>query len=152
MLFMGGVLEMYDKLIDRMLGQLPTPSPETTMTGGTKGANSDNAAPVRKQLSYLLKKVKELRRHHYQEQNQLLHDLHKLDKIQVPTTRPSMWSRPWVRPKVGFLKAESGLGRLYLRPTLASCRVYGKANGRAAQCSRFSRLGLEHGFILDLLM
>lgn len=102
MLFMGGVLEMYDKLIEHMLGQLPTPSPETAVSGGTKGADSDHAAPVRKHLSYLLKKVKELRRHHYQEQNEVLHDLHKLEKIQVPATRPNMCSRPWVRPKVGF--------------------------------------------------
>lgn len=103
MLFMGGVLEMYNKLLDRMLGQLPTPSPETAVTGGTKGAESDHDTPVRKHLSYLLKKVKELRRHHYQEQNEILHDLHKLDKIQVRATRPSMCSGPWVGPKVGFL-------------------------------------------------
>lgn len=89
MLFMGGVLEMYDKLIGRMLGQLPTPSPETAVTGGAKGADSDHAAPVRKQLSYLLKKVNQLRKNHYQEQDQVLHDLQKLGKVQVPTTRPT---------------------------------------------------------------
>lgn len=103
MLFMGGVLEMYDKLIERMLGQLPTPSPETTVSGGTSGAESERAAPVRKHLSYLLKKVKDLRKHHYQEQNEILHDLQKLNKTQVPATRPSMCSRPWFMPKAGFL-------------------------------------------------
>lgn len=105
MLFMGGVLEMYNELINRMLGKLPTPSPETAVSGGTKGADASEAASVRKHLSYLLKKVKELQKHHYQEQKQILHDLQKLDEIQVPATRPSMCSRPRVRPKVGLLWA-----------------------------------------------
>lgn len=113
MLFMGGVLQMYDKLIERMLGQLPTPSPDTTVSGGTKGAFSDDAAPVKKNLTYLLKKVKELRKHHYQEQNEILHDLQKLDEVKVPATRPSMCSPPGVRPKVGLVGFRKALPEAY---------------------------------------
>lgn len=92
---MGGVLETYEKLIGHMLNELPTPSPETAGSQGgpaaaipaAPGTASDDGSQagrtVREDLNYILKKVQELRRHHYQEQDKLLKELQTLGHIQV---------------------------------------------------------------------
>lgn len=94
---MSGMLEMYEQLIGRMLKQLPTPSPKTAASAGrgaaaaTAAAASDAAmgagGDVRKQLSYILKKVQDLRKHHYHEQNQFLEGLQALRHIPVEALR-----------------------------------------------------------------
>lgn len=89
---MGGMLEMYEQLIGHMLKQLPTPSPKTAVSAGRGAAAASDAAmgaggDVRKQLSYILKKVQDLRTHHYHEQDQFLQRLKALRQIPVEALR-----------------------------------------------------------------
>ncbi|XP_029350896.1 interferon gamma [Echeneis naucrates] len=79
-LFLGGVFEVYEKLFERMLQELPTPGPETATAGGAGPETGNN---VRSQLTYILEKVQELRKHNYQQQNKLLQRLHELKHIQM---------------------------------------------------------------------
>lgn len=98
MLYMGGMLEMYEQLIGKMLKQLPTPSPKTAVSAGRGAAAASDAAAasgaamgaggdVRKQLSYILKKVHDLRTRHYHEQDQFLQRLKALRQIPVEALR-----------------------------------------------------------------
>lgn len=94
---MSGVLEMYEKLIGNMLKQLPTPSPKMAENAGDQAAAVTPAAgtaaamgaggDVRKQLSYILKKVHILRTRHYQEQDQFLQALQVLSHVKVQKQR-----------------------------------------------------------------
>lgn len=81
-MFVGAVLETYDQLLGQMLKQLPTPAPKTDESNGLPAsvAPGDN---VRTELTYILKKVQELRKHRYQEQEKLLLQLRALKHIQV---------------------------------------------------------------------
>lgn len=117
MVYMSGVLEMYEKLLGHMLKQLPTPSPKTAELAGHQAATAATATTdgdVRKQLSYILKKVQDLRRHRYHEQNQILQGLHALKHIQVHR-------RTFTGPLCS------------LNVTLAWWSVRGKASGKALQ-------------------
>lgn len=87
---MSSVLDMYEKMFGHMLKQLPTPSPKlAASTGHQAAAGSASDAPmgagedVRKQLTYILKKVQDLKRHHYQKQDQFLQKLYSVRHIQV---------------------------------------------------------------------
>lgn len=96
---MGGVLETYEKLIGQMLKQLPTPSPQTaggnehpasaiTPAAGTASdAEAGAGGDVKTALTYILKNVRELRRHHYHEQDKILRGLQSLKHIQVERHR-----------------------------------------------------------------
>uniref|UniRef100_A0A8C3G8C8 Interferon gamma n=1 Tax=Cyclopterus lumpus TaxID=8103 RepID=A0A8C3G8C8_CYCLU len=91
--FMGGVLETYEKLIGQMLKQLPTPTPQTA------GSNET-------QLSYILKKVQELRKHRYQEQEKLLQELRDLKHIQMDNLvvqSKALWELPWLYEEASSL-------------------------------------------------
>ncbi|XP_031715081.1 interferon gamma-like [Anarrhichthys ocellatus] len=102
--FMGGVLEIYEKLLGQMLKDLPTPTPQTagsneipaaavTASGGEVGMGED----VRTELSYILNKVQELRKHRYQEQEKLLHELRALKHIQMDNLKvqsKALWELP----------------------------------------------------------
>ncbi|KAM6961892.1 interferon gamma-like [Tautogolabrus adspersus] len=107
--FMGGVLETYEKLLGHMLKQLPTPSPLTTELpnailihdAGT-GTNKD----VRVKLSYILKKVQDLRRHRYQEQEKLLQNLQALKHIEMENLvvqSKALWELPWLYEEASSL-------------------------------------------------
>lgn len=93
---MGGVLETYEKLIGQMLKELPTPSPHTAGSsneglasaitagpGTTSDTRSEEGGDVKMELNYILKKVQDLKRHKYQEQDKLLQRLQALKHIQV---------------------------------------------------------------------
>lgn len=80
-MFLGAVLETYEKLIDQMLQQLPTPSPRDASAASVE--ESGTSRNVRTELTYVLNKVKELRTHRYQEEKKLLQGLHALKHIQV---------------------------------------------------------------------
>lgn len=102
---MGAVLETYEKLIGQMLkepNQSPQttglsnedPAPAVTPTPGTAGGAERGASgDVRRDLSYILTKVQELRKHHYREQEQLLQGLHSLRHIQVQRRRLTLEDR-----------------------------------------------------------
>ncbi|KAG8005467.1 hypothetical protein GBF38_001294 [Nibea albiflora] len=82
---MGGVLSMYEKLINEMLKALPTPSPPTTGSAGTAGNPQESNAKVRKELKYILHKIRELQRNRYhdQEHEKVLEGLQHLKDIEV---------------------------------------------------------------------
>ncbi|XP_040005620.1 interferon gamma-like [Xiphias gladius] len=116
--FMGGVLETYEKLIGHMLNELPTPSPETAGSQGgpaaaipaAPGTASDDGSQagrtVREDLNYILKKVQELRRHHYQEQDKLLQELRTLGHIQMhnPAIQSkALWELSWLYEEASSL-------------------------------------------------
>lgn len=89
MLFMGGVLEAYEKLIGHMLKELPTPSPLPATSGdkadpsGPSTAEPSAAGDTRSNLIKVLQKIRELKKHSYQEQVKILHELQKLKHIEV---------------------------------------------------------------------
>ncbi|XP_068565534.1 interferon gamma-like [Cebidichthys violaceus] len=105
-LFMGGVLEMYEKLLGQMLNELPTPTPQTagsnmhpaaavTASGGEVGAGED----VRTELSFILDLVQKLKKHHYQEQEKFLQELRALKHIQLNNLKvqsKALWELPWL--------------------------------------------------------
>ncbi|KAK9525962.1 hypothetical protein VZT92_016627 [Zoarces viviparus] len=111
--FMGGVLETYEKLLGQMLKELPTPTPQTagsnkipaaavTSRGGEVGAGED----VRTELSYILKMVQELKKHRYQEQEKLLQELRALKHIQMDNLKvqsKALWELPWLYEEASSL-------------------------------------------------
>nr|AFM31242.1 interferon gamma [Epinephelus coioides] len=109
--FMGGVLEAYEKLLGEMLK--PTPSPQVTgnnqlpASAGT-ASNGEVAAggDLRKQLSYLLKKVTDLRKHRYNEREKVLQGLRDLKDIQMgdPIIQSkALWELPWLYEEASSL-------------------------------------------------
>nr|XP_040028536.1 interferon gamma 1 [Gasterosteus aculeatus aculeatus] len=94
--FVGAVLETYDQLLGQMLKQLPTPAPKTDESNALPAsvAPGDN---VRTELTYILKKVQELRKHRYQEQEKLLLQLRALKHIQMDNLvvqSKALWELP----------------------------------------------------------
>ncbi|XP_037616259.1 interferon gamma-like [Sebastes umbrosus] len=123
-MFMGAVLETYEKLISHMLNQLPTPTPQTTgsnklsataigtpaagtpaagiASGGEVGADGD----VRKELSYILNMVKELKEKRFLEQEKILHELKALKHIQMDdlvVQSKALWELPWLYEEASSL-------------------------------------------------
>nr|XP_046235571.1 interferon gamma-like isoform X2 [Scatophagus argus] len=106
MFFMGGILDTYEKLLGRMLKQLPTPGPQTagrnsvvTPAPGT-ASNPERAAggDIRTQLNYILKKVRELKERRYKEQEKVLQGLQSLRHIQMDNfiiQSKALWDLPW---------------------------------------------------------
>ncbi|XP_030576445.1 interferon gamma-like [Archocentrus centrarchus] len=109
LVFMGGVLDSYEKLFGHMLKQLPTPSPQIAGSNAQPGSavtaassdpsNAGSAAgrDVRSQLKYILRKVQELKRHRYQEQEKLLQGLQTLRHIKMDdhiVQSKALWQLP----------------------------------------------------------
>nr|QEL53695.1 interferon gamma [Trachinotus ovatus] len=84
-LILGGVLEAYEKLLDQMLKELPSPGTQTATAAPIPAdkAGLEVGEDVRTQLTYILEKVQDLRKHHYQEQDNILQKLHALKHIQM---------------------------------------------------------------------
>uniref|UniRef100_A0A3P8U4H3 Interferon gamma n=1 Tax=Amphiprion percula TaxID=161767 RepID=A0A3P8U4H3_AMPPE len=84
MVFMSGILETYEKLFGQMLRQLPTSTPPTAdSTTPSTGTGLQPGQSVRSNLTYMLGKIKELKKGYFQEEEKLLHELHGLRRIQV---------------------------------------------------------------------
>ncbi|KAM9334901.1 interferon gamma [Symphorus nematophorus] len=122
MLFMGGVLETYEKLIGHMLRGLPTPSPPAakssdrpasaiTPGAGTAGeAEVGAAGNVRENLIYILDKIKELKTKRYHEQARLLQGLAALKHIQMDnlvTQSKALWELTWLYEEASSLSDNS---------------------------------------------
>lgn len=90
MIYMSAVLLTYDKLLNQMLEQLPTPSPTTNQKTGDQGATNDTGN-LRTQLRYILKKVTDLRIQHYRKQEQLLKTIQPLGQVQVRTSSSAVY-------------------------------------------------------------
>ncbi|KAM3587761.1 uncharacterized protein V6R79_013552 [Siganus canaliculatus] len=74
--FLGGVLLTYEKMIDRMLEQLPTPSPQSS-------GNDDPHAEVRKQLKKVQTKIRNLKEYRYGDEEKILERLESLRDIKM---------------------------------------------------------------------
>ncbi|XP_054480731.1 interferon gamma-like [Anoplopoma fimbria] len=103
--FMGGVLETYEKLFGLMLKQLPTPSPQTA---GINEHPVQVAAgeDVRTDLNVILHKVQELKKHHYHEQEKLLHNLNALKHIKMDdhdVQSKALLELPWMYEEASSL-------------------------------------------------
>lgn len=81
MIYMSAILQTYDKILNQMLKQLPTPGPTTAQSSGDKGAAG--TAELRSQLNYILKKITILRTQHYNKPEQLLKKLQPVREVQV---------------------------------------------------------------------
>lgn len=84
MIYMSAILQTYDKILNQMLKQLPTPGPTTAQTPGEKGAAA-GTAELKSQLKYILKKITNLRTQRYNKSDQLLTKLQPLREVQVRT-------------------------------------------------------------------
>ncbi|XP_035532724.1 interferon gamma-like [Morone saxatilis] len=122
-LFMGGVLETYEKLIGEMLKQLPTPSPQTT--GSNDGpassvtAAADAGGDIRTGLEYILTKIRALQ-HRYREQEMLLKELQALRHIQMDkrvVQSKALWELPWLYEEASSLSDEMQRRRRRRRQT-----------------------------------
>ncbi|XP_008399112.1 uncharacterized protein LOC103459380 [Poecilia reticulata] len=112
MLFMGGVLEAYEKLIVHMLKELPTPSPLSATSGdkadtsGPSTAEPSAAGDTRSNLIKVLQKIRELKQHSYKEQVKILHELQKLKHIEMDNIKvqgKALWELPWIYEKANSL-------------------------------------------------
>lgn len=95
MVYLSGVLGAYEKLIEHMLKQLPTPSPQiagreeklvscfTDTSGETGSARALSTEDVRPKLMCILKKIHDLKTHYYEEQERFLEGLQALKHIKV---------------------------------------------------------------------
>ncbi|XP_037551599.1 interferon gamma 1 [Nematolebias whitei] len=107
MLFMGGVLETYEKLIEHMLNQLPTPSPlitqnkekpSSSITDISRTSSDETAGDIGSKLAYILGKIQELKKHRYQEQMKVLHGLQNLRHIKMDSPAvqsKALFELPW---------------------------------------------------------
>uniref|UniRef100_UPI0037E750C8 interferon gamma 1 n=1 Tax=Semicossyphus pulcher TaxID=241346 RepID=UPI0037E750C8 len=103
--FMGGVLESYEKLFGHMLKELPTPSPQTAESNAADAAARTDE-DMRTKLSYILRQVQDLRRHRYQEQEKLLQNLQDLKHIKMdnPVVQSkALWELPWLYEEASSL-------------------------------------------------
>ncbi|XP_045896220.1 interferon gamma-like isoform X1 [Micropterus dolomieu] len=114
MVFMGGVLDTYEKLISHMLKQLPTPSPQEAGTHPasavtpTAGGDAEvgDGGDIRAELSYILKKVQDLKLKGYREQEKLLRGLQALKHIQMDNfviQSKALWELPWLYEEASTL-------------------------------------------------
>ncbi|KAK2859200.1 hypothetical protein Q5P01_003820 [Channa striata] len=111
--FMGGVLETYEKLFSKMLRQLPTPSPQTAgnedhpasdVSAAQGAAGSDTE--VKEGLGDLLEMIRNLRKHSYQDEEKVLQGLHSLKTIQLDNTvvqSKALWELPWLYEEASTL-------------------------------------------------
>ena len=93
--FMSGVLETYEKLLGKMLEQLPTLTPPTAGAAVPEAGADD----VRKDLMFILKRIRDLRSFHYQEQSKLLQRLNDLGNVKVRDTSRSHTRAPGAAPQ-----------------------------------------------------
>ncbi|XP_031152838.1 interferon gamma-like [Sander lucioperca] len=127
--FMGGVLETYEKLIGQMLKQQPTPTPQTDGTNkrlasATAGTGSDDS--VRTGLNYILERVQELKKHHYHEQEKLLQELNSLQHIKLDNRvvqSKALWELPWLYEEASSLDDANMLRRRRRRRRRQAWRV-----------------------------
>ncbi|XP_072310016.1 interferon gamma-like [Eucyclogobius newberryi] len=82
--YLGGILEMYGKLFNKMLDQLPTPGPsvDSTANADAKDGSSDTRASVRTGLKYIREMVHKLKGR-YREQVKVVDELKSLQNIET---------------------------------------------------------------------
>ncbi|XP_054623780.1 interferon gamma-like [Dunckerocampus dactyliophorus] len=96
---MSAALQTYEKLIQRMLMELPAPT-------ASPSPPSPTGVDVRAELSYVLKRVQELRRFRFQEPDALLEALERFRHIQMDNVviqSKALWELPWLYEEAGSL-------------------------------------------------
>ncbi|XP_029901496.1 interferon gamma-like [Myripristis murdjan] len=90
--FMVSVLEAYEKLLGQMLSEPPLNSSAQNCSDGRAGTG-----PLAHSLCFVLRAVRDLRRHHYRslepDRNKLLGGLQAVQKIQEDIKRRVVWSK-----------------------------------------------------------
>ncbi|XP_061618720.1 interferon gamma-like isoform X2 [Phyllopteryx taeniolatus] len=117
-MLMSAVLQTYEELLGNMLKQLSDPTAWTTGATATSGASASDRDPVpsvdaRAELSYLLRRVQDLRKYRYQAQEKVLDGLGKLQHIQMDNLvvqSKALWELPWLYEEASAL-VESGRER-----------------------------------------
>ncbi|KAM9704974.1 interferon gamma 1-like [Menidia menidia] len=106
MVFMGGVLDTYDELVQKMLNHLPAPRPPaaTPTASGAKG--SEVTGDTRENLTKILKNIRNLKKFHYQEQMKLVHRLQELKEIKMDNLKVQqklLFELPWLYDEASSL-------------------------------------------------
>ncbi|XP_073336990.1 interferon gamma-like [Pagrus major] len=122
MLFMGSILDTYEKLIGHMLKQHPTVGPQTagssehlaSAVGTTSNAGTGASGDLREDLTYILGKVRELKRKRFQEQEKILHGLQAVKHVQMDNfviQSKALWELPWLYEEASSLSDSSEIQR-----------------------------------------
>ncbi|XP_061523506.1 interferon gamma-like [Phycodurus eques] len=119
-MLMSAVLQTYEELLRNMLKQLSDPTAWTTGATATSGTGTGAGDPdpvpsvdARAELSYLLRRVQDLRKYRYQAQEKVLDGLRKLQHIQMDNLAvqsKALWELPWLYEEASAL-VESGRER-----------------------------------------
>ncbi|XP_059181988.1 interferon gamma-like [Centropristis striata] len=120
-LFMSVVLEVYEKLIDHMLKQLPSAQNTTDTSNDTPApaaaaaaAKAEKGNEVRTQLKYLKGKISQLKTNRYQEQEKFLQEMKSLKHIQMDNRviqSKALGELPWLYEEASVLFEEIKLER-----------------------------------------
>nr|XP_057921676.1 interferon gamma-like [Doryrhamphus excisus] len=129
-LLMSAMLQTYEKLIQRMLKELPAPTPSPCPSSAPTCGGVGVGVGVRAELSVVLKLVQELRRFRFQDSDTLLEGLESFRHIQVDLTfdlqrrtladpappplqmdnmliqSKALWELPWLYEEASSLAAE----------------------------------------------
>uniref|UniRef100_A0A673A1J8 Interferon gamma-like n=1 Tax=Sphaeramia orbicularis TaxID=375764 RepID=A0A673A1J8_9TELE len=117
MVYIGGVLEKYEELIGHMLSELPTPRPQTA---------TDQQHLT--SLKYLLSKIKELKRHHYEEEGKKVKGLMNvslslLQMNDIVTQSKALGNLQWWYDEASTLKKQQQIQRQRRRRRRQARRV-----------------------------
>ncbi|XP_061662698.1 interferon gamma 1 [Syngnathoides biaculeatus] len=121
-MLMSAVLRTYEELLGNMLERLSdsaTPTPGGPVTSGAGDRDPAPGVDARAELSYLLRRVQDLRKYRYQAQEKLLDGLHNLRHVQTDNLvvqSKALWELPWLYEEASSL-AEGGRERRRRRQT-----------------------------------
>ncbi|KAM8740024.1 interferon gamma-like [Acanthopagrus schlegelii] len=114
LLFMGGILDTYEKLLGHMLKQQPTASPQTASVSTDSYEQAGASGDVRGDLKFILKKVQELKKKKFHEQEMILRGLQDLKHIQMDNLvvqSKALWELPWLYEEASSLSDNSEMRR-----------------------------------------
>nr|ATB56374.1 interferon gamma [Acanthopagrus schlegelii] len=114
LLLMGGILDTYEKLLGHMLKQQPTASPQTASVSTDSYEQAGASGDVRGDLKFILKKVQELKKKKFHEQEMILRGLQDLKHIQMDNLvvqSKALWELPWLYEEASSLSDNSEVRR-----------------------------------------
>ncbi|XP_036977752.1 interferon gamma-like [Acanthopagrus latus] len=114
LLFMGGILDTYEKLLGHMLKQQPTASPQTASISTDSYDRAGPSGDVRDDLKFILEKVRELKKKKFHEQEMILRGLQDLKHVQMDNLvvqSKALWELPWLYEEASSLSDNSKMRR-----------------------------------------
>nr|WHA35311.1 interferon gamma [Acanthopagrus latus] len=114
LLFMGGILDTYEKLLGHMLKQQPTASPQTASISTDSYDRAGPSGDVRDDLKFILEKVRELKKKKFHEQEMILRGLQDLKHVQMDNLvvqSKALWELPWLYEEASLLSDNSEMRR-----------------------------------------